>query len=40
MLGDGLKDLEHEEVQQLDLAEILLRSVGAEESATANAATK
>jgi len=31
MLGDGLKDLEHEEIGQLDLAEILLKSVRGEE---------
>ena len=30
MLGDGLKDLEHEDVGQLDVAEILWRSVGEE----------
>jgi Fe-S oxidoreductase len=27
MLSDGLKDLDHEDVQQLDVAEILLRAV-------------
>jgi Fe-S oxidoreductase len=27
MMSDGLKDLEHEKVRQLDVAEILLRSV-------------
>ena len=39
MLSDGLKDLEYEEVQQLDLAELLWKSAGVEEATVAEQAS-
>ena len=39
MLTDGLKDLEYEDVSQLDVAELLLRSVKGQEKKPAEPAT-